>query len=98
MSSSSHVITPADLAARWQVSDTAVYDLLNRGTLQGFRIGRLWRIRVCDVEAYECLPHSTTRNEAPVCDPLRKGSVQLVECASAKMRTAVRLARLEKGG
>lgn len=48
-------LTPAELAARWGVSDTFVYNLLNSGTLPSFKLGgKLWRIKLSDVEAYEC--------------------------------------------
>jgi len=41
------------IAERWGVSTTLVYDLLNHGTLPGFRLGKLWRVRLADVEAVE---------------------------------------------
>lgn len=48
-------MTPADVAARWGVSDTFVYGLLNSGQLRAFKLGpKLWRIKLADVEAYEC--------------------------------------------
>ena len=48
-------LTPATLAARWGVSSTFVYNLLNSGTLPSFKLGgKLWRIKLSDVEAYEC--------------------------------------------
>jgi excisionase family DNA binding protein len=49
-------MNPATLAQRWGVSDTTVYELLNRGELPGFRIGKLWRIRLADVEVLEAGP------------------------------------------
>ena len=45
--------TPALLAARWGCSTTLVYDLLNAGSLTGFRLGTLWRIPALSVEEYE---------------------------------------------
>ena len=47
------VLTAAALATRWGCSTTLVYDLLNDGALHGFRLGKLWRVRLIDVEAYE---------------------------------------------
>ncbi len=48
-------LTPAALADRWGVSSSFVYNLLNSGTLPGFKLGgKLWRIKPSDVEAYEC--------------------------------------------
>ncbi|WP_033075483.1 helix-turn-helix domain-containing protein [Sphingopyxis sp. MWB1] len=47
--------TPARLAERWEVNTTLIYDLLNSGELPGFKLGgKLWRIKMIDVEAYEC--------------------------------------------
>lgn len=45
--------TPATLAERWGVSTTLIYDLLNRGALPSFRLGKLWRIHADDVATYE---------------------------------------------
>lgn len=44
------------LARRWGVSDTLVYDMLGSGDLPGFRLGKLWRIRMADIEAREAAP------------------------------------------
>lgn len=47
-------MTATQLAARWGVSNTFVYDLLHTGQLPGFKLGpKLWRIRLADVVAYE---------------------------------------------
>lgn len=46
--------TVASLAALWGVSDTFVYDEIKRGNLGHMRLGgKLIRIPVADVEAYE---------------------------------------------
>lgn len=45
--------TPATLAKRWECSTALVYDLLNAGTLSGFRLGKLWRIPADVVDDYE---------------------------------------------
>ena len=36
--------TPKTLAARWRCSVDIVYDLLRRGELSGFKLGKDWRI------------------------------------------------------
>ncbi|MBD2841509.1 helix-turn-helix domain-containing protein [Erythrobacter rubeus] len=46
-------LNPAQLAERWDVSTTLIYDLLNAGSLKGFKLGKLWRIPLAAVEAYE---------------------------------------------
>lgn len=51
------IYTVAALAGRWGTSDSFVYNLLNAGVLPGFKLGgKLWRIKIADVEAYECRP------------------------------------------
>lgn len=84
--------TPAKLAARWEVSTTMVYDLLNSGELPGFRLGgKLWRIKLEDVAAYEArpAPEPTPRTIPDVSLP--KGAVPQV---LVDRRTELRLARL----
>lgn len=49
-------LSPAQLAEIWECSTTLVYDLLNAGKLQGFRLGKLWRIPFAAVEEYEARP------------------------------------------
>ncbi len=46
--------TPDMLADRWQCSAETVRTLVKRGTLQGFRVGRMIRIPAQAVEDYEC--------------------------------------------
>lgn len=47
-------MTVASLAQHWGVSTTFVYDQIHAGRLGAFRLGgKLWRIPVAAVEAYE---------------------------------------------
>lgn len=47
-------LTPRDLAARWQCSERHVRNLIASGELPAFRLGgKLLRIRMEDVEAFE---------------------------------------------
>lgn len=39
-----NVLTPADIMEILRIGKNSVYDLLNSGTLKGFRVGRRWRI------------------------------------------------------
>ena len=57
-------LTPAMLASRWGCSTTLVYDLLNAGTLVGFRLGTLWRIPARSVEDYECRTPSSSPSQS----------------------------------
>jgi excisionase family DNA binding protein len=45
-------LTPAQVAARLQVSLDTVLRQLRTGALPGGRIGRQWRIRPADLETY----------------------------------------------
>lgn len=61
MSATGTLLTPAMLARRWGISSGAVYNMLNAGTLPGFRAGeRDWRIRIADVEAREAADRAAT--------------------------------------
>lgn len=46
------MLTVADVAEAWQVSEQVVRDLIASGVLPATRIGRPWRITVTDAEAY----------------------------------------------
>ena len=48
----SDVLTPAQAAAFLQVSEAAVRGLLRRGALPGRKMGRLWRLRRADLDAF----------------------------------------------
>jgi excisionase family DNA binding protein len=45
--------TAKQLAQRWQVTQRTVINLAVSGQLPGIRIGRLWRFRPQDIEAWE---------------------------------------------
>ncbi|MBX7488847.1 helix-turn-helix domain-containing protein [Qipengyuania sp. GH25] len=70
--------SPATLAARWECSTTLIYDLLNAGTLKGFRIGKLWRIPTDAIEEYETSPSTGTAatelGETPVEPAMQTGA------------------------
>lgn len=46
------VLTPAQAADYLQVSEASVRAMLRRGALPGRKMGRLWRLRRADLEAY----------------------------------------------
>ena len=54
--------TPEEIAERWRCSAVTVYRLLNAGKLEGFRVGRGWRIPEESLSAYEN-PHTTNIKE-----------------------------------
>ena len=54
------VFKVADLAIRWQCTDRHVRNLLDQGKLDGFRLGRSWRITREAVERCERSGSSTT--------------------------------------
>lgn len=47
------ILTPAQLAERWHVSDDTILTMFRRGKLPAFQVGRQWRIALEDVEAFE---------------------------------------------
>ena len=47
------VLRPSDVAKRWQCSERHVRNLVRSGTLPSFRIGKLIRITLDAVEAFE---------------------------------------------
>lgn len=82
------LLNPTRLAARWGVSSTMVYDMLNSGQLPGFRLGgKLWRIRLADVEAYESRPVAETARQVATDLVLEQRDI-------ADHRTRLRIARL----
>ncbi len=56
------IYTPEEIAERWRCSAVTVYRLLNAGKLEGFRVGRGWRIPEESLSAYEP-PHTTNIKE-----------------------------------
>ena len=46
------LLTPAQVAERLQITERTVYGWLRRGTLPALKLGRLWRIRQDDLEAF----------------------------------------------
>lgn len=48
-------LTPAQVAERWQCSERKVRYMIERGALPAFNLdGKLLRLRLEDVEAFEC--------------------------------------------
>jgi excisionase family DNA binding protein len=46
------LLTPEQVAERLQISRVTVMDFLRKGRLKGHRVGRLWRIKEEDLEAF----------------------------------------------
>jgi excisionase family DNA binding protein len=46
-------LTPKEVAASWRCHPDTVLELLRSGELPGFKIGRVWRVKVEDVREYE---------------------------------------------
>ena len=55
------LLTPAQVGERLQVTERTVYQWLRDRRLAGLKLGRLWRIRSEDLEAF--LESSRTRGE-----------------------------------
>ncbi len=45
-------LTPEDIARRLHVSTITVGKWLRSGKLKGFKAGRLWRVRECDLQEF----------------------------------------------
>ncbi|MAW88481.1 MAG: hypothetical protein CMJ42_18330 [Phyllobacteriaceae bacterium] len=88
----SQVMTPEMLAERWHCSARHVRTLITDGELNAFRVGKLWRIRVEDVEAYECRSGASTDFETSSTSSGRKGAYDAdipLEPTTRKRRNAV---------
>jgi excisionase family DNA binding protein len=46
------MLTPGEVAQQLQVGERTIYEWLRAGELPGLKLGRLWRIRPADLEAY----------------------------------------------
>lgn len=46
------LLSPAQVADRLQVTEQTIYDWLREGKLAGHKLGRLWRVRPKDLEAF----------------------------------------------
>ena len=49
----SQLLTPDQLADRWQCQRTHIYRLAREGKLPSVKLGRLYRFRTADIEAFE---------------------------------------------
>ena len=59
------VFTPRQLATRWAVSERHVRNLIRDGKLRYFRVGgKLLRIPLAEVEAFECQTIASDGSEA----------------------------------
>lgn len=45
--------TPEEIAARYSVTKQTVWSWLRSGVLPAIRVGRIYRIRPCDIETFE---------------------------------------------
>ena len=46
------LLTPAQVAERLQITERTVYEWIRDGKLTALKLGRLWRIRQDDLEAF----------------------------------------------
>lgn len=56
-----------DLAAEWDMSYDAVYDLIQTGQIEAFKVGRKWRIRRSVITKYE-------KDNSNILPPTKKGA------------------------
>lgn len=63
------LLTPEQVADRLQISRVTVMDYLRKGRLKGHRVGKLWRIKEQDLEAFlEGEPTAEDREDAQALD------------------------------
>lgn len=60
---SDKVLTPEQVAERLQVVPKTIYRWLNDGRLEGIKLGRLWRVREDDLEAFLQAASNQARKE-----------------------------------
>ena len=66
--------TPDTLAARWFCSAETIRQMVKRGELHGFRVGRMIRIPWNSVEEYECQTSTSDGSEVD-CAPTGQGQM-----------------------
>lgn len=79
------VYTPAQIADRWQCSERHVRNMVASGELPSFRLGeKLLRIRVADVEAFECRIGGSPASEANTASPsMTESAADVIDLAQA---------------
>jgi excisionase family DNA binding protein len=84
--------TPETLAKRWSCSAEKVRQMIHRGELAAFSLGKLFRIPVTEVERYECA------NLRPVQNTNSSVTVENMQSRSVSESSVVdiRLARMTK--
>ena len=46
------ILTPSEVAEVFRVPARTVITLLRKGELKGFKVGKVWRVRRVDMDAY----------------------------------------------
>ncbi len=60
---SENLLTPEEAAERMAVSPKTLRDWLRSGELRGVKVGKLWRVRPADLEAFIHEPASKLKTE-----------------------------------
>jgi excisionase family DNA binding protein len=85
-------LTPDLLADRWQVSAETIRQLVRRGELRAFKVGRMFRIPMEVIEEYEAC--QITGLDDSMGDSLSHGTMN-VELGGAIVLTHTQLRRLK---
>jgi len=59
------LLTPDEVANRLKISRFTVMDYLRAGRIKAIKVGRLWRIRESDLEAFLREPHKEENPQEP---------------------------------
>ena len=96
----SRPFTPDSLAARWQCSAETIRQMVHRGQLPGFRVGRMLRIPAQAVEDMECRNTGSGGSRAGSSSPGKKvgdGAGSGAHCHQQRYGCAQRHLGLELG-
>jgi excisionase family DNA binding protein len=81
--------TPESLAERWSCSAEHIRQLIHRGELVGFRLGKLFRITAIEVERFECASQRVKNTNSSVIEENTQSRLD-----AARIAAESRLARL----
>ncbi|MFV0245142.1 MAG: helix-turn-helix domain-containing protein [Qingshengfaniella sp.] len=81
--------TPELLADRWDCSAETVRDMIRRGVLPAFRVGRMMRIAAQVVEDYECgtIESGVSRDASSSCGTTRTEPGDVIALRHTRKRT-----------
>src|SRR5688572_22905334 len=89
---------PETLADRWSCSSEKIRQMVKRGELRGFRLGKLYRIPASEVERVECQNTDSSSTEDNSASPTPTQSEVALESRLARMSEGGRRLSLVRSG